>query len=291
MFHNISLALAAAACVVALPGAASAAAVTPRPDPAKSIKVDKGSLNDNKAEVTSRYWTAARLRANTERSTQATPSSSAPGRPVPTVGKIVYPGFNCTGTVVGANLILTAAHCIKRNGLPVGKLGAFVPEYGSGASPWGPWPLADYYIDSRWGNNDDPRYDYAIVSLSKIGHNYSLGDKTGTVRISADPFNPDEQVNLLGYPGDQDVPYGCATSVTSVRFNDVKYWKADCTSYTDGVSGTAFEHYQSAPWNSTTIGATLGGYQEGGSSPSTNYASRWDSSIYTLWQQANQGSS
>ncbi|GAB2840765.1 hypothetical protein GCM10027176_50750 [Actinoallomurus bryophytorum] len=249
-------------------------------------------MNDtkSKAEATIQYWTAERLRAN-RKSVQVTPESSAPATPVPTVGKIVYPGFNCTGTVVGANLILTAAHCVKRNGLPVGKLGAFVPEYGSGQSPWGNWPLDNYYIDSRWGNNDNPLYDYAIVSLSRIGHDYSLGDKTGTVRISADAFRSGEQVNLLGYPGDRDVPYGCMTPVSSVKFNNANYWEADCDSYTDGVSGTAFEHYQGEPWNSVTIGAALGGYQEGGSTASVNYASRWDSSVYTLWQRANQGSS
>ena len=295
MFRKISLALTAA-CLVASPSMAQATAVTPSPGTAgtkPSIKVEKGRLNGtaSEAEATIRYWTAARLRATLENTAKATPDSSAPATPVPTVGTIVYPGFNCTGTVVGANLILTAAHCVKRNGLPVGRLGAFVPEYGSGKSPWGSWPLGDYYIDSRWGDNDDPRYDYAIVSLSKTGHDYSLGDRTGTVRISADPFQSGEQVELLGYPGDRDVPYGCATSVTSVQFDKANYWKVDCASYTDGVSGTAFEHYQPAPWNTVTIGAALGGYQEGGSTPSVSYASRWDSSIYTLWQRANQGSS
>ncbi|GAA0330653.1 trypsin-like serine protease [Actinoallomurus spadix] len=246
-------------------------------------------MNDTKAEAeaTIRYWTTALGGASGRASVKA----SGAARPVPTVGRIVFPtGDNCTGTVVGANLIVTAAHCIKRYGLPIGKLGAFVPEYSGGDSPYGVWPLADYYIDSRWGLLDNPRYDYAIVSLSKTGHDYSLGDKTGTVRISADPFQSGEQVHLLGYPGDQDVPYGCDTPVTSVKFSNVGYWRVDCAAFTDGVSGTSFQHYQPAPWNSTTIGAVLGGYQEGGTTPSVSYASQWDNGIYTLWQQANQAS-
>src|SRR5262249_39542533 len=158
--------------------------------------------------------------------------------------------FNCTGNVVGANLILTAAHCIKRNGVPIGKLGAFVPQSSNGSRPWGVWPLASYYLDARWGNNDDPRYDFALVALSKLGHGYALGDRTGTLRISADRFPAGGRADLLGYPEDQDVPFGCTAPVSSVPFSGVSYWKVDCESFTDGVSGTAFRHFQPAPWNS-----------------------------------------
>ncbi len=107
-----------------------------------------------------------------------------------TIGRLVSPeGGTCTGTIVGRDLVLTAAHCVEEGIV-------FQPNY-----HWGQAPEAVAVL-SAWRGTGEPAThtgdDWAVLrTASPVGESYGW---LSVVPTTVDSFPSDVQV--AGYSGD-----------------------------------------------------------------------------------------
>ena len=78
--------------------------------------------------------------------------------------------YGCTATVIGDNVIVTAARCVYNN--VTGKWAdtiSYCPAYKAGTCPYGAFPARQILILNNWANPPDPyraeRWDVAIIIL------------------------------------------------------------------------------------------------------------------------------
>jgi len=129
--------------------------------------------------------------------------------------------FQCTASVIGSNLLVTAAHCVHNFG---GKEGGFAdslsfePARHSSAKPFGTWVGKEWWIPKAYFDGTDIcsptgpgvvcENDLAIVVLEK-NNGQSVANLTGKYGFKSDDYgygsifgNKATQITLLGYPAD-----------------------------------------------------------------------------------------
>ena len=191
----------------------------------------------------------------------------------------------CTASVVtspGEDLLITAAHCINGgDGSGYKKNIVFVPDYRDGATPYGVWMPQRLLVAPQWANSGDPDYDVGFVVLqSHDGQNIQqvlganqLGDDSGYKYL----------VRVTGYPSSAGAPITCENwtsqqSATQLQFN--------CGGYTDGTSGSPWVTRFNPRSRTGTIVGVIGGYQQGGDTPSVSYSAYFGRGIHQLYEQA-----
>lgn len=242
------------------------------------------------------YWTRSRLLG-------ARPWGGGPGSPAATptanprraslqasrVGALFASdsGGNhfCTASVVDSpkgDLLITAAHCIsggKNGGLQ--KNIVFIPGYRDGTEPYGVWTPSKLFVAPQWSTSSDPDYDVGFVVLnSRNGKN--IEDVLGSNNLG---FNPayHTAVRVTGYPDSANTPVACRNWTTKHSATQLRF---DCAGFYDGTSGSPFVT-RFNPFSSTgTIIGVIGGYQQGGATPSTSYSSYFGPAIAQLYHQA-----
>ncbi|RAG86418.1 hypothetical protein DN069_06275 [Streptacidiphilus pinicola] len=219
-----------------------------------------------------------------------------------TVGKLYYhiPGiasWNCTGTVIGRDIVATAGHCIfndykKALGLPwwtplpSGWFNGpspdkFVPNDNSqgGHVAWSVQHTA--YVDEHWHGDHAPDADFGIYVIAPR-NGVHIGDVTGTHpwKVSNGVNAASTPTHTIGYPHDFQDPRACDSP--AVRFNgDNSQVRIDCV-YADGGSG--------GPLSSGGIAyANIGGFQQGGSNAYPSYGVVWNSAFGGLVSWLNGG--
>ncbi|MQS16885.1 hypothetical protein F7Q99_33035 [Streptomyces kaniharaensis] len=226
-------------------------------------------------------------------------SSSWPTNGLPTVGALFFNvgpiHQRCTGTVISTstgNIIATAGHCIWNklaSWLPPVPMPnpVFVPGYHNGQAPYGKWTVKDRWIASSWRKNLHPDYDYGFMVLNKR-NGRQIQDVVGANgwRTTA---GYDNWVEITGYPDNRDNPLQCYTWTRQAR-NWLWQLVFPCDNYHEGVSGSLLmERFgQQAPGYGIAI-ASLGGYQQGGTSDNVSYAVRWNIHTAALLSAAVRG--
>jgi V8-like Glu-specific endopeptidase len=188
----------------------------------------------------------------------------------------------CTASVVhshGGDLAVTAAHCVT------GKSGqlAFVPGYANGKAPYGVWTVTRVYTDQAWQAWKDPDDDVAFLRLSPSGNGIPIEDVTGAEQVGAGDRGG-TLVRVIGYPDGVDQPVWCVNRTKSFSATQLEF---DCAGYTDGTSGGPFLTDVSGVSGQGTIIGVIGGYEQGGTTPSVSYASVFGADVTALYQSAD----
>lgn len=188
----------------------------------------------------------------------------------------------CTASVVDSpagNLVLTAAHCLR--GRAAGQI-VFVPGYADGQRPFGTFGVTAVLEDQRWRSSADPDDDFAFLVVRQPGTTTPVEDLTGgeSVGIGA---AAGRTVRVAGYPNSRQEPVTCENTARAVSLTQFQF---DCGGFTDGTSGSPLLAGSGPSGRPGTVIGVIGGYEQGGDTPSVSYAARFGRRLAILYQQA-----
>jgi V8-like Glu-specific endopeptidase len=192
----------------------------------------------------------------------------------------------CTASVVsspGKDLLITAAHCINggKGGSGYDSDIVFIPDYRDGQEPFGVWTPAKLIVAPQWASSSDPDFDVGFVVLEP-NHGKNIQQVLGASRMGTDQ-GYQYLVHVTGYPNSENIPITCVNWTS--RFSDTQL-KFECAGYTGGTSGSPWVTKFIAGSHTGTIVGVIGGYQEGGDTPSLSYSVRFGPAILALYRQA-----
>ena len=192
----------------------------------------------------------------------------------------------CTASVVsspGKDLLITAAHCINGGRGSSGYKSniVFIPSYRDGQEPFGVWTPAHLLVAPQWANSSDPDFDVGFVVLQP--HN---GENIEQV-LGASQLETDARyrylVHVTGYPDSANSPIACVNWTSRQSPSQLRF---ACAGYTGGTSGSPWVTRFNRRLRTGTIVGVIGGYQEGGDTPSVSYSVRFGTGIQQLYEQA-----
>jgi V8-like Glu-specific endopeptidase len=191
---------------------------------------------------------------------------------------------SCTASVVASpkgDLVITAAHCVSGSGQY-----AFVPGYRNGSAPYGIWKVSRVFVARAWATSANVNYDVAFLVVGQAGNGQSIQDVTGAERLGTG-WGPVQAVQVIGYPASTNWPITCRATTRAFGRDQIEF---DCAGYTDGTSGGPFLAQVNPATGLGTVIGVIGGYEQGGSTPSVSYSSRFGSAVAALYQLAVAGS-
>jgi V8-like Glu-specific endopeptidase len=192
----------------------------------------------------------------------------------------------CTASVVSSaakDLLITAAHCINGGKGSSGYNSdiMFIPDYRDGQEPFGAWTPAKLLVAPQWASSSDPDYDVGFVILEPYdGEN--IQQVLGADRIGTD-LGYQYLVHVTGYPDSGNAPITCDNWTTRFSSTQLRW---ECSGYTGGTSGSPWVTRFNDGSHTGTIVGVIGGYQQGGDTPSVSYSVRFGPAILALYQQA-----
>ncbi len=186
----------------------------------------------------------------------------------------------CSASVVdspGRDLLVTAAHCVTGVTSSI----VFVPGYDNGRIPYGIWRVTRIIVGQGWIATADPDDDVAFLLVAGQG-GAKIQNLTGGERIGIDQ-GVGQVVSVIGYPEAANAPIRCANLVRGFSPTQLEF---DCGGYTNGTSGgPMLEDVDPATGLGTVIGV-IGGYEQGGYTPSVSYAARFGAFVADLYKTA-----
>jgi hypothetical protein len=155
-------------------------------------------------------------------------------RVLPSVGQLFHSDGSCSATVITSEseqLALTAAHCVYtperiEEGSPSSgdtEPGwaddvKFQPGRSGDDAPHGTWPVEEMWVDERWQNTGNRRYDVAVLRIGKQDGK-TIQDVVGAQGIDFSAGAHDSVV-ALGYPAgprSTGLSSGVASAVSASR--------------------------------------------------------------------------
>jgi V8-like Glu-specific endopeptidase len=191
----------------------------------------------------------------------------------------------CTASVVHSshgNLAVTAAHCVTGQSGPL----VFIPGYANGKEPYGVWQVTRVYTTQDWRSSQDANDDVAFIQLSNATDGVPIEDVTGAEQLGTG-WPAHTLVQVIGYPDGGTLPLWCVNWTKSFGPTQLEF---DCGGYTDGTSGGPFLADVSATTGQGTVIGVIGGYEQGGDTPSVSYSVAFGTTVADLYQVAVAGS-
>jgi V8-like Glu-specific endopeptidase len=288
---------AAAALVTGSTVQASVSSPTGNPDPDRGVARVIGRATQ---QATRAYWTPARMESATPEQFGRTDvsSSGAPrGTPtathfngVPTIGALFYTTGKkthfCTASVIASSagdLILTAAHCVYSKGYKTNI--EFVPEYHSGHSPYGAWPVQTITIAEAWKNGSNPGFDFAFLAVTPpSGTSRPIQKVTGALSLGINEGYA-HPIEVVGYNDTDSQPVRCLTKSFKFSATQMEFY---CHDYKTGTSGGPWIRGYHAPQGTGTVYGDIGGYEQGGDYEWASYSPYFGSQVQDVFEQAEQ---
>jgi V8-like Glu-specific endopeptidase len=190
-------------------------------------------------------------------------------------------GHFCSASVIdspGRDLLVTAAHCISEVG---GAAIAFVPGYDDGRMRYGIWRVTRIFVDHDWLSSSDPDHDVAFLAVAARGKE-KIQNVTGGEALGLG-LPAGRMVSVIGYPQTSDVPILCENSAREFSPTQLEF---DCGGYTDGTSGSPLLEDVSPSTGLGMVIGVIGGYEQGGYTPSVSYAVRFGPLVEDLYKTA-----
>jgi V8-like Glu-specific endopeptidase len=190
-------------------------------------------------------------------------------------------GHFCSASVVDSparDLVITAAHCVGGAG---SSQIAFVPAYDNGRMPYGIWRVTRVIVDQSWISSANPNADVAFLTVTGPD-GARIQDITGGERLGIGQA-AGQYVRVIGYPQATNVPIRCGNLAR--RFSPTQL-VFDCGGYTDGTSGGPLLDDVNPTTGLGTVIGVIGGYQQGGDTPSVSYAARFGALVADLYKTA-----
>jgi V8-like Glu-specific endopeptidase len=191
----------------------------------------------------------------------------------------------CTASVVtspGKDLLVTAAHCLNAgDGSGDRSDIVFIPDYRDGAAPYGIWTPQRLLVAPQWANSADPDYDVGFVVLEPHG-GQDIQQVLGANQLGFDTGYT-QLVRVTGYPSSSGTPITCINWSSQHSATQMEF---DCAGYSDGTSGSPWVTDYDPQQHTGTIVGVIGGYQQGGDTPSVSYSAYLGPGIEQLYQQA-----
>jgi len=162
------------------------------------------------------------------------------------------------------NVIVSAAHIlIGRNAADL----MFAPGYANGHAPHGWYHMHSSATTAAWQQDQNINDDFCLM---KVGED--LQSALGSLNLLVD--EGPQACDVIGYPDGQASPVHA--TVQARWFMPGQQFVMDCGGYPNGTSG--------APWVAEN-GAfgLIGGYQQGGDSPSISYSPCFGAAISDLY--------
>ena len=188
----------------------------------------------------------------------------------------------CTASVVDSpagDLVITAAHCL--HGKQPGQV-AFVPEYHRHHEPYGSWTITRVFVDAAWARSGNPNDDVAFLVVSQPGNPTPVQQLTGGEKL-ATGWRAALLVQVIGYPDGRERPIACTARARAFGRRQMEF---DCGGYTDGTSGGPFLANVHPATGLGAVAGVIGGYEQGGDTPSVSYSARFGPAIRNLYREA-----
>ena len=188
----------------------------------------------------------------------------------------------CTASVVASpvrDLVITAAHCL--HGRQPGQV-AFVPQYHRHLEPFGIWTVDQVFVDAAWAKSANPNDDVAFLVVSQPGNPTPVQELTGGEKL-ATGWRATQLVRVIGYPDGRERPITCTARTRAFGRRQMKF---DCGGYTDGTSGGPFLANVHPATGLGAVAGVIGGYEQGGDTPSVSYSARFGRAVRDLYSKA-----
>ncbi len=139
---------------------------------------------------------------------QVTNTSAFPFSAIVFLGLYDDLGFfvgHCSGTIVGPNSVLTAAHCLYDETGWVRDI-RVVPGRNGAAEPFGFQWGVDWWVPDEWyANPGDVEFDWGIITLADSALSTMAGSFNIASHLTSTLQRPDYQPAMIGYPGDKSL--------------------------------------------------------------------------------------
>jgi len=168
------------------------------------------------------------------------------------------------------NMLMSAAHILNdRSASSI----IFAPGYADGQVAHDLWHVHEAYTDSAWQADQSIDDDFCFL---KVGAN--VQGRVGSLSLLTG-LQP-QACNVIGYP--DGLPSPVQATVQASWHTQGHQLTFTCDGYPDGTSGS--------PWiiNGNSAYGLIGGYQQGGNTPSVSYSPYFDASVLNLYNTASE---